>query len=116
MVSVFPRENSNILATLGLVVGFIVMLILAPLLGKGRNVALKAGLIGGGLFGLVIVGLVCMCCHLGYCSPEPPPKQPPSAGQPHPQHGQGGGERKEEHGAQIWRWVGGRSSSTRCRA
>lgn len=45
---------------------FFIFLIVPAVLTQGRSLALKAGLIGGGVFGAMIIASVHMCWRLGY--------------------------------------------------
>lgn len=74
---------------------FILLMIMGQL--EGRNAALKAGLFAGGIFGILLVGSVYMCWHLGYI--QALMSNDESGGQPQSQrqHGEGkGGEEKDE--------------------
>lgn len=75
---------------------FILLMIMGQL--EGRNAAFKAGLLfAGGIFGILLVGSVYMCWHLGYI--QALMSNDESGGQPQSlrQHGEGkGGEEKDE--------------------
>lgn len=69
------------------------MMLLAGI--EGRNAALKAGLIAGGIFGVLLVGSVYMCWHLGYIQALMSNEE--SGGQQRQQQGEGKGGEEKEH-------------------
>lgn len=92
------RDGISLWYKATLLIPFFVMLFLRAVLDpRGRNLALKGGLIGGGVFGIVILASVYMCWRLGYI--QALMENEPSGKQGGEQGGQKEGEeKKEQHG------------------